>query len=87
MTYDEIFENIGTIYAFDTNIENLSMDNVDSMDYFLNEIALVPDEMIVIYDGTQVILKHNDYDFLVQLDSYGRGDFYSHAIEISKYEE
>jgi len=85
MTYDEIFENVGIVYDFSTREEDLDLNNVQSMNYFLDKIAFVPNEMIVMYDGTQVVIKHKDYDFLVQLDSYGLGDFYSHAIEISKY--
>ena len=91
MTYDEIFKSCygnNTICCdFDTYIEELSMDNIQSLSYFLDYLALVPDEAIIINDGTQAIIKHPKYDFLVRLDSSGRRDFYSHRIDISKYEE
>lgn len=86
LTYRETFESIGEVYDFDTSED---MDNVQSMNYFLCTIQDVPEDYnwIVLDDGTQVILQHPDFDYKVQLDSGGRGDFYSHRIEISKFKE
>lgn len=63
-----------------------AMDNACSMSYFL-EVWLVPDCCIWKHDDTQVILQHPSFDYKIQLDSMGRGDFRSHRIKISKYIE
>lgn len=62
-------------------IEDEPMDNVESMRVFLQSI---PDENIVLDDGTQVILQHEDYDFHVQVDSGGGGDFHLHVFDLTQ---
>ncbi len=78
---DELFENGEETYTIvDYNIE--SMDNIQSMSFFL-ELLNIPDDNIYLYDGTMVILKHNNYDYKLRIDSGGLGDFYSHKFDIT----
>jgi len=63
-----------------------SMDNVQSMDFFLDYIGC-PTENIHEHTGTQVILKHSDYPDMLCLDSSGLGDFYSHGFSVSTIEK
>ena len=80
--YKELFENVGETYGFSTENE---LDNNLSMQYFL-EMYDVPEDAIIEDEGTQVILSHPDFNFMIALDSHGTGDFYSHAVEISTYD-
>jgi len=77
----EIFENGETSYRIiDYTIE--SMDNNKSMEYFLEYSNILPDYIEDNY-GTQVILKHPDYQYNIVIDSGGLGDFYSHIYVAS----
>lgn len=75
----ELFENGETFYDFDTED---SMDNIQSLQFFLD--FLDADSYVSHFDGTQCFLTHSAFDFELQLDSGGRGDFYSHVIKITK---
>lgn len=76
-----LFRNVGETYHFTTEED---LNNVQSMSEFLDKWQ-VPGECVYINDGTQVILQHPSFDFKLQVDSSGDGDFYSHKIETSKY--
>lgn len=61
------------------------MDNIESMGYFLETIGYT-DDNIETDDGTQVVLKHPDFDFKLVIDSGGLGDFYSHGYDVTLYQ-
>lgn len=62
--------------------DNMEMDNNQSMSYFLEYIGFHPNDIIEDY-GTQVVLKHDDFDYTICIDSGGLGDFYSHGFDVS----
>jgi hypothetical protein len=85
-TVKELFENKEASYSiidYDIN----EMDNNESMIYFLEMLPDLTDEMIKIDDGTQVILKHPDYDYKLCIDSGGLGDFHRHGYDVSIVKE
>ena len=57
-----------------------SGDNVFAMNLFL-ELLGVPDEMVEVDDGTQVIL--NDGTTRLCIDSGGLGDFHLHGYDVT----
>ena len=61
------------------------MDNIQSMDYFLECLGIETDNLDS-SDGTQVVLKHPDFDFKLVVDSGGLGDFHSHEFNVSLLE-
>ena len=63
-----------------------SMDNIQSMLFFLDYVGIKDDD-IDSFDDTQVILKHPDFDFKLVIDSGGFGDFYSHRYDVSLFVE
>jgi len=56
------------------------MDNVESLNAFLYN---VPNEYITEYERTQCILSHPKFDFSVQVDSGGNGDFNHHRFDLT----
>lgn len=89
MNIKEIFEEVklNGEYQYDFDTED-DLDNVLSMNEFLEcHLEYDEDNNVEVYDGTQVIFKHDDYNFKIVADSGGRGDFYSHKIEFSIAEE
>lgn len=60
-----------------------AMDNIQSMNFFLEYIECEPNLIVEDY-GTQVILEHPDYDFKIVIDSGVLGDFYSHGFVVTK---
>ena len=58
------------------------MDNIQSMDFFVNLLD-IPEENILLDDGTMIILTHPDYDYNLRIDAGGLGDFHSHKWEVS----
>ena len=58
------------------------MDNVQSMQYFLECISAT-DDNIEKDDGTQVVVIHPDFGHKLLIDSGGLGDFYSHSYEVT----
>lgn len=78
---DELFANGNRNYSIiDYSIEG--MDSEESMDFFLDFIG-VPQKNIVLDDGTQVYLVHEDYDYELKIDAGGLGDFFSHSFEVT----
>ena len=72
-------------YCFEEFNTEESLDNIQSLDYYWSFVFEDFDENFIIADnGTQAIIKHKDYEFEIQVDSGGRGDFFSHIIEFSK---
>lgn len=80
----ELYNNSETTYYFHDYNDNMGMDNVGSMEYFLDYIGASSDT-IVDGCGTQVVLEVHDRYF--QIDSYGLGDFYSHGFKVSDVTE
>jgi hypothetical protein len=80
-TVYSFFENGETEYRY---FSDESMDNYWSMDWFLKYVGL--SEFIKIHDGTQVIVKHPEYEHALQIDAGGLGDFFSHKFVVSIYE-
>lgn len=58
------------------------MDNNQSMQFFLDCIGAT-DDNIDVDDGTQVVIKHPDFDHKLVIDSGGLGDFYSHGYAVT----
>jgi hypothetical protein len=81
----ELFENKEKNYSIIDYTIN-EMDNIASMAYFLESISDLTNEMIEVDDGTQVILKHPNYDYKLCIDSGGLGDFYRHGYDVSLVE-
>lgn len=80
-------ESIADIYAskvfafyFDTDDE---MDNIKSMTYFL-EVSNIAASDTLLNDGTYVVLKAENQDDVIILESSGRGSPFSHIIEIQR---
>ena len=69
---------------FDYTIQE--MDNNQSMQFFLDCIGATEDN-IDVDDGTQVVVKHPDFDHKLVIDSGGLGDFYSHGYNVTLYSE
>lgn len=90
-TYDipgdvrEMFSNREASYKIiDYKIND--MDNIESLSFFIDMVG-VEDEHIAVYDGTQAVLKHPDFDYMLVIDSGGLGDFFSHGYEVSIFNE
>ncbi len=66
------------IYDYD-----YSCNNIESMALFLESLE-VPQDALVVDDGTRVILKHDNYPYSVCIDSYGHGDFDRHGYDITR---
>ena len=62
------------------------MDNIQSMEHFLDCISATTDN-IETDDGTQVVIIHPDFDHKLVIDSGGLGDFYSHGYDVTLYSE
>lgn len=88
MLIHEIFDSVkkqgSNVYEFETDEPLLT--NTVTMQFYIDYLTDIQPEHIVQNDGTQVILRHPDYPFEVQLDASGRGDFCTHRIDITKVE-
>lgn len=73
----ELFSQGNASYRIINYDKGMEMDNIQAMTHFL-ETVNVPTECIDLHDGTQVFLKHPDYEYLAVIDSGGLGDFFSH---------
>jgi hypothetical protein len=79
----EMFENGENNYRIiDYSIQE--MDNIQSMNYFLEFIGATSDN-VEVDDGTQVVIVHPDFDHKLVIDSGGLGDFYSHGYDVTLY--
>ena len=77
----EMFEQGETSYRIvDYTIQE--MDNNHSMQFFLDCIGATEDN-IDVDDGTQVVVKHPDFEHKLVIDSGGLGDFYSHGFDVT----
>ena len=56
------------------------MDNIQSTEAFIEHINIHSEN--IIYDaGTQLVLHHPDFDYLLKMDA--SGDFFSHSFTIT----
>lgn len=78
----ELFENKGSSYRIINYNKGMDMDNIAAMTHFLDSVG-INQEFIDLNDGTQVYLKHPDFDYLAVIDCRGLGDFFSHLFEVS----
>lgn len=85
--FDDVFSNNGNCsYRIIDYTDGLDMDNVQSMDYFLDIIGVSRDDIIEDF-GTLVILKHENYNKEVEIRSGGLGDFFSHSFDADVVED
>ena len=75
---EEMFENKEFQYTY---FSEDSLDNNWSMDWFIKAIGL--SEFIILNEGTQIVLHHPNYNYDLQIDAGGLGDFYSHTFDVS----
>ena len=75
-----------TSYRIINENDNMSMDNNQSMQHFIEWVG-IPSEKIEDDEGTQIVVSHEDYNFKIVIDAGGLGDFYSHGFEMSRYED
>lgn len=78
-TIISLFENGETEYRY---FSEESMDNNASMNWFINYIWGLKDN-IELFDGTQIIVKHPNYEEKLIVDAGGLGDFFSHSFKVS----
>ena len=87
ITLDNIFKTVDEYevgkYSFNTNNAKLRLNDVDAMQYFIDNLTDIVDFDIDTYDGNIVTLKNSKYNFLVQMNS-DNTDFYKHIIKFSK---
>lgn len=81
----ELFDNKDNVYYI-IDYDLPEMDNIESMQYFLDNIDCIYDNNIEVDDGTQVVLTHEDYPYKIQIDAGGLGDFFSHMFEVTVIE-
>lgn len=60
--------------------EGMNMDNNESMAHFVGLVGIHEDDIIE-DSGTQLILKHGDYEKNIVIDAGGLGDFFSHGFD------
>jgi len=71
-------------YTFSTKTVQTRLNDVDSIQYFIENFTDIKSSDIDTYDGNIVTLKNNGYDFLVQISSDGNTDLYNHIIKFVK---
>jgi hypothetical protein len=84
--FSDTLEGEGCHYRIIDYSEGMDMDNIQSMQYFLEQVD-IGEEYIVEDEGTLVILQHPSYDKKVAIHSGGLGDFFSHGFETEVVEE
>jgi hypothetical protein len=80
----DLFEQGENVYRI-MDYEIPGMDNIESLEYFLDQIGATNGDIHEI-ESTQVVLTHPDFDHMLVVDSGGLGDFYSHRFDVSLYE-
>jgi hypothetical protein len=77
-TIQELFENGEQQYSY---YSEDSMDNNWALDWFIKHLNL--SEFIKVWGGNQIIVKHPNYQNVLQIDAGGLGDFHSHSFNVS----
>lgn len=80
---NELFENGEASYRIVDYAPEMEMDNIESMEFFLNEVGVTEDYIFECDYPTQVILAHPEYSNKICIDSGGLGDFFSHGFDVS----
>lgn len=70
-------ENKDSVLQFSFHTEE-DLDNYESMALWLESNGL--DDFVIEDEQSLVVLEHPDFDFQIDVQSYGEGDFYSHGI-------
>lgn len=78
---DELFSRGEETYSL-IDYDLPEINNIQSMDFFVNLLD-IPEENILLDDGTIIIVKHPDFDFNLRIDAGGLGDFHSHEWRVS----
>jgi hypothetical protein len=78
--FSDTLEGEGCQYRIVDYTDGMDMDNIQSMQYFL-ELVDIHADYIVEDEGTLVVLNHPSYDKKVAIHSGGLGDFFSHGFE------
>lgn len=79
--FKEVDENDGSVsYRIIDYGEGMSMDNNESMQYFVDCVGISQDSIEEDL-GTQIALGHSRYSKRIIVDSGGLGDFFSHGFD------
>ncbi|WP_373894423.1 hypothetical protein [Virgibacillus sp. CBA3643] len=79
--FSEVEENEGsTSYRIINYCYDMSMDNNESLQHFVDTVDISSD-YIEEDLGTQITLKHPNYNKRIVIDSGGLGDFFSHGFD------
>lgn len=79
--FREVEENEGSMsYRIINYCYDMSMDNNESLHHFI-DIVGIPSNFIEEDLGTQITLKHPNYNKRIIIDSGGLGDFFSHGFD------
>lgn len=79
--FKEVNENDGSMsYRIIDYGDGMSMDNNESMQYFLDCVDVHSDSIEEDL-GTQITLSHSAYNKRIIIDSGGLGDFFSHGFD------
>lgn len=85
--FKEVSENEGNMsYRIINYTKGMDMDNIQSMNHFVECVDIHEDQIEEDY-GTQIYLKHPEYEKRIVIDSGGLGDFYSHGFDCAWEEE
>ena len=78
---EELFSNGNQNYYL-SDYDLQPMDNIESVEYFLEQVGVDNDNIETDY-GTYMVLKHPDYDYKLEIQSGGMGDFNSHIWQVT----
>jgi len=85
--FQEVEESEGSMsYRIINYSDGMSMDNTQSMSHFIDCVNIAS-KYIDDYLGTQLTLKHPNYDKQIVIDSGGLGDFFSHGFDCYWHDE
>lgn len=70
-------DNRGSTLEFSFYTEE-ELDNYESMAHWLEANGL--DEFVIEDEKSLVVLKHPNFEFEIEVQSYGEGDFHDHGI-------
>lgn len=86
VTVRELFVEKEAQYRIVDYSPEMEMDNNQSMQFFLDYIGAEGDNIVEDL-GTQVFMQCEDFDYKLQVDARGLGDFFSHGFEVSLFKE
>ena len=87
LMFDDVLKSDeGIEYSIVDYSDEMDMDNVESMRYFLEMIGVGSDDVLEDH-GTLVYVKDTGSDEVIAIESYGLGDTYSHGFYCSVAED